>query len=424
MNPLTAIWRWLRSLGQTKAVKQEIDEELRFHIEQRTAQNIAGSALGVAALLFASPTPAAACTIFVLTDGDRTLFFNNEDFSNPATRIWFVPAGKNFLGCAYVGFDDGWAQGGVNTAGVAFDWVAGAMTKWEPDAALKPVRGNPAQRMLESCTTVEEGIAFFRQHREPSFARARIMIADRTGASVIIGVRDNQFEIERSTSSRGFGYGGQTLAPRLAKSPAPHVAKGLPILRECAQRGENATKYSTIYDLRTGDIQVFSPVKDADGVALNLASELAKGGHYYDMPQLLAQREQPPRALRNEMKRFYLDEFPPMEDREPEVTKRIQRLIQDSAQGTMKAEDYAPEFWKAVAAERENIRASLGRLGDFVSVTLVGRSAEDGQRGYRYRVEFEKMFVLQRFVLDKQNKVRLIQSEATEPKPGVRLNNE
>src|SRR5690242_10678571 len=31
----------LRSLGQRREVKQEIDEELRFHIEQRTAENIA-----------------------------------------------------------------------------------------------------------------------------------------------------------------------------------------------------------------------------------------------------------------------------------------------------------------------------------------------------------------------------------------------
>ena len=40
MNPFHKIWRWLCSLGQRRAVKQEIDEELRFHIEQRTAENI------------------------------------------------------------------------------------------------------------------------------------------------------------------------------------------------------------------------------------------------------------------------------------------------------------------------------------------------------------------------------------------------
>jgi hypothetical protein len=41
MNPLATIWLKLRSLGQRRAVKREIDEELRFHIEQRTAENIA-----------------------------------------------------------------------------------------------------------------------------------------------------------------------------------------------------------------------------------------------------------------------------------------------------------------------------------------------------------------------------------------------
>ncbi len=41
MNPFKTIWRRLRSLGQAKAVKQDIDEELRFHLEQRTAENTA-----------------------------------------------------------------------------------------------------------------------------------------------------------------------------------------------------------------------------------------------------------------------------------------------------------------------------------------------------------------------------------------------
>jgi len=41
MNPIHTIWRWLRSLGQRSALQQEIDEELRFHLEQRTAENVA-----------------------------------------------------------------------------------------------------------------------------------------------------------------------------------------------------------------------------------------------------------------------------------------------------------------------------------------------------------------------------------------------
>ena len=41
MKNLSSIWLKLRSLRQPKAIKQEIDEELRFHVEQRTAENIA-----------------------------------------------------------------------------------------------------------------------------------------------------------------------------------------------------------------------------------------------------------------------------------------------------------------------------------------------------------------------------------------------
>lgn len=42
MKVITVFARWLRSFGRTRAIKQEIDEELRFHLEMRTAENVAG----------------------------------------------------------------------------------------------------------------------------------------------------------------------------------------------------------------------------------------------------------------------------------------------------------------------------------------------------------------------------------------------
>jgi predicted permease len=41
MKTLRAIWNKLRSITQQRAVKHDIDEELRFHFERRTAENIA-----------------------------------------------------------------------------------------------------------------------------------------------------------------------------------------------------------------------------------------------------------------------------------------------------------------------------------------------------------------------------------------------
>jgi hypothetical protein len=61
----------------------------------------------VLGLMWFVAVSAQACTIFVLTDTNRVLFCNNEDWANPMTRIWFVPAREGRYGCAFVGFDDG-----------------------------------------------------------------------------------------------------------------------------------------------------------------------------------------------------------------------------------------------------------------------------------------------------------------------------
>src|SRR5262245_30333922 len=77
-------------------------------------------------LAFSGLFSAYPCTIFLLTDTNHVLFCNNEDWSNTKTRIWFVPAEAKRYGCVYVGFDDGFPQGGMNTEGLASDWVAGS----------------------------------------------------------------------------------------------------------------------------------------------------------------------------------------------------------------------------------------------------------------------------------------------------------
>ena len=99
-----------------------------------------------ALLALAATSPGRACTIFVLADADHALFCNNEDWSNPAVHLWFIPARDGRLGCALVGFDDGWAQGGVNSAGLAYDWVAGAQETYTPAATLERTRGNSAHQ--------------------------------------------------------------------------------------------------------------------------------------------------------------------------------------------------------------------------------------------------------------------------------------
>lgn len=361
--------------------------------------------------------PGYACTIFVLTDSKRTLFFNNEDYSNPATRVWFVPAAKGYYGVAYVGFDNDWEQGGVNTAGLAFDWVAGAKEVYTPDPGLRKVRGNSSERMLESCATVEEAIAFYQQYEETAFSYARILIADKTGASVIIGARNGKMYFDRSTQSRGFGYGSKALSEHLAKSPEPTLESGLPILKACKQEGQYATKYASVYDLRSGDMYLVSSGDEQKAVKLNLASELAKGGHYYDIPQLDNQLKQAPLALLPGMKRFIYDGYPPVGEADPVMDQKFATIDDDFTNETLKAENFSPELWKHIAGRLKEIRKECKKVGKRESIALLERKVTDQQKSYLYRVEYENATVLQRLVFNDQNQLTVAKAEGWEWKP-------
>lgn len=364
--------------------------------------------------------PASACTIFVLTDGHRVLFCNNEDWTNPATRIWFVPAGTGYYGCVYVGYDDGWARGGMNSEGLACDWVGGFMEDWQGDA-VTCVRGNPTERLLESCATVEDAIAFFQKHKEPDFYRAKILVADRNGASVVIGARDGKLQIDRSERCRSFGYAFQTFRECFAKDSQLTVANGASILRACLQEGKYATKYSNIFDLKSGDIYLYQFHQRVESMQMNLAVELAKGGHYFDMVRIHRQSSIPIMPLLMNMRRFVIDDFPPISDPEPKFTNHIRAVMEDAISGTMRSEDYQAELWSSISPLQKDIQEDLKRFGSCQSITLVEYKTEGNRRIDRYRIEFEKIRSLIRFELDDQGKVVSFKSEATERKPGADL---
>jgi hypothetical protein len=366
---------------------------------------ICGLALALGSLV---AVPAHACTIFVLTDTNRALFCNNEDGPDRKTRIWFMPAKAANYGYACVGYDDGWAQGGLNTAGLAFDWVAGYHEVWNPDPSSPRTGRN--DRILRTCATVEEAIAFYRGHRE-DFSYCKILVADRTGASVIIGAKDGKLQVEKSDQCRGFGYGARTLDKMLAGAPEPTVANGAKILRACLQKGQYATRYFNIFDLKAGDVFRFPFPEREDTVKLNLAAELKKGAHYYDLPEIHDQLTQAPQPLLANMEGSPLDKYQPIPDKEPKVTEHVRAMVQDVTDGTIHLDDLTEDLRKEAAPELKNTQAQVKAFGRLVSLTLVDRSEKGGKRTYRYRAEYEKTTILQRLVFDEQGKLAASQTE-------------
>lgn len=224
----------------------------------------------------------SACTIVVLADARGVVFANNEDSNIPNTRIWFVPAAEGRAGCAFLGYDDGWAQGGLSSRGLAFDWVVTGPVAWERDAAMKDVSGSAAAEMLATCDSVEEAIKFFRSHWEPGFSYARMMVADKSGASALIGVVDRKLEAFQSRSCAAFGFGGEQASQLISADSAPTFENAATILKAARQSGEYATKYSNVFDLKTGAIRIVIGERE---LRFDLLEELARGAHHIDLSE-------------------------------------------------------------------------------------------------------------------------------------------
>jgi hypothetical protein len=259
------------------------------------------------------PSHTIACTVFTIVGNDRVLFCDNEDFTNPRTRIWFVPptqatatASTAKHGCVYLGFDDGWGQSGANEKGLAYGWVAGFREKWQRQPKMKTFDGKPCHRMLESCATVDEAISFFENNWEESFAYGRLLVADGTGKSAILRAKDGKLHapiVSRSQAmGHRFGMRGNEASPLLAKVAKPTLADAARLLEFTRQVGVNATKYSVVVDLKTRDLWLYRFPEQTEPVHFNLHRELDKAPHYYDIPQLLKQLNQPLRPLTAEMK--------------------------------------------------------------------------------------------------------------------------
>lgn len=223
-----------------------------------------------------------ACTIAVIVDGPRVLLCNNEDWLNSDVRVWFVPGDQGRHGCVYVGFSNGWAQGGMNTRGLAFDGVAGFKEAWEHDGTTPVAPEHSAERMLESCSTVDDAILFYQRFWEPAFAVGKFLVADRTGASAVIGAKNGRLEVVRSHRSTALGYGAGRAQRWLADKPHATWENAVALLRETQQFGKAATRYSNIFDLHSGEIHFHQFARGARPVTFRLAAELAKGRHTID----------------------------------------------------------------------------------------------------------------------------------------------
>jgi hypothetical protein len=199
----------------------------------------------------------------------------------------------------YLGYDNGFPQGGMNDAGLAFDGFATGPFAMRQQDGKRLFPGNPINEVMETCATVEEVIAFLSDvDLRPLLSQAMLFFADASGDAVIVE-GDVFLRMEGDVQAITNFYQSAQLDDR-AQCPryaaALDVLEGRPhtsidicteALSAAAQRGDRvASLYSNVFDLETCTARLYLFQDFENAVVLDLHEELKKGARTLRLPDL------------------------------------------------------------------------------------------------------------------------------------------
>ncbi len=231
---------------------------------------------------------------------------NNEDYTEPRTKIWFIPASKEGYGRVYVGFDspslpDSF-QGGMNEHGLFMDMNAVSPTGWQRDSGKPTFYGDLVEKILTNFATVHEVVEFFQQHNVPDLNILKVTIADAKGNSVIVewgqGTQHFLFkegDYQISTNFIQSDYKNSDEYPCQRYQIADQILKNaesatVDVIRSVLSATHfdigSPTLYSNICDLKQKQLYLYFFHNFEEAVVFDLDKELKKGNASYKIPSL------------------------------------------------------------------------------------------------------------------------------------------
>jgi hypothetical protein len=246
------------------------------------------------------------CTTFYAYDGQVALGGNNEDFNNPLTFIWFVPASPGRFGRVYFGFDDYIPQGGLNDQGVFFD-ALGLPYKAMPDTSQRPhfPGGDLAlwDEILSRSANIQDVIDIASRWSRVAGEYSQLFYGDRHGKSVILDgdtILRKQGAFHLATNFRLVDHPNPPypnkrygiLNTMLSQSNHYSMELFRQALDAAHAEGKNPTLYSQVYELNTGIIHLYQFHDFQHEVVLNLADELSQGPHYVTIASLFPKNDE------------------------------------------------------------------------------------------------------------------------------------
>lgn len=156
------------------------NNKARLHFRKKTA--LAVFFIGWA-VSHAIVSKACSVLYYISPQTGKIYAANHEDYLyNVDAYIQVMPQSKGKLARLWYGWDK-FAQGGVNAAGLFFD---GAVTpEQEKIPGYTHPKGNLGDRLLASCSTVDEAIAYLEKEKV-ALTNAHMMIGDKQGRAVVL----------------------------------------------------------------------------------------------------------------------------------------------------------------------------------------------------------------------------------------------
>jgi hypothetical protein len=243
---------------------------------------------------------ARPCSMFKITFGGKTMVGNNEDAWRENSRIWFEVGRGGHYGAAYVGHDDGFPQGGMNEAGLAYDGFAVYGRVLTPVVAKERLGGRFGDNVvflksiMQQCGTVEEVQRFVNRYDRSVFNHGMLLFIDKKGDYLVVEVDTTILGHDAKYVLANFC---PSLTPDLSTVKIGRYRRGVEFLRdkwdsslrfctammdtmhECRPRLGDGTTYTSIYDLSGGLIYLYFYHDYKHCVSFDLRRELAKGDH-------------------------------------------------------------------------------------------------------------------------------------------------
>lgn len=258
------------------------------------------------------------CTIFNVSKKGLVLAGNNEDGFNTNTKVWFVPGVDGKYGAVWVGFDvELGKMGAMNDQGLFFDGNALKFNKMNAHPELQSFSDDKSswvrimkawEQVMQECATVEKVLDMLSRYDLDGWNNFQLMFADKTGASAVVGADKNgelaitrkqgDFQVSTNYNLANPEFGAYSYPCRrfniatemLEEMEELTVEYCRDILSAVHAEGSAVTLYSNVCDLTNGDIYIYNFHNFGEVAKFNLAEELKKGEHVYEIASLFPRK--------------------------------------------------------------------------------------------------------------------------------------